>query len=204
MSSCPACSYTGSEHGVKVHFGRSHDGTLARTADCEVCGREFKVTDGRDNARHCSMLCKKVTESNCETRQGLARARHTRCKNCDEWFTTPGSDPSVFCEPDCQQKWRDDTGFMRGEEHPRYKYGVRDINLPRSLRQKVRARDDYCCQRCELTQKQSLEQYGCKLHVHHIVPRRQFETQEEANKMNNLTSLCPKCHGIVENEQTGV
>jgi predicted HNH restriction endonuclease len=37
-----------------------------------------------------------------------------------------------------------------------------------------------------------------------MTPRKEFEEQSKANEMDNLVALCPPCHGVEENEQTGV
>ena len=61
-----------------------------------------------------------------------------------------------------------------------------------SIRQQVLIRDHYQCQLCYTTESSSL------MHVHHIVPFRNFSDAEEANQMDNLTTLCPSCHERVE------
>jgi predicted HNH restriction endonuclease len=43
---------------------------------------------------------------------------------------------------------------------------------------------------CGITSKE----LGKEMDVHHIIPFRLFDSDEQANKMNNLVSLCPSCH----------
>ena len=64
----------------------------------------------------------------------------------------------------------------------------------KSIRKKVRERDNFTCQRCGITEKK----LGHALPVHHIIPLRKFDSWKEANVFSNLVSLCPKCHGTVE------
>jgi DEAD/DEAH box helicase domain-containing protein len=61
-----------------------------------------------------------------------------------------------------------------------------------AIRDRVRARDAYKCQVCgtlETTRRHD---------VHHKLPFRAFTSKEEANRLENLTTLCPSCHKKVE------
>lgn len=49
----------------------------------------------------------------------------------------------------------------------------------------AQTRDDNRCQDCGSTKN---------LHVHHIIPFRTFDSREEANKLDNLLTLCATCH----------
>lgn len=58
-------------------------------------------------------------------------------------------------------------------------------------RRKARERDHYTCQDCGITE----DEYGRELSVHHIIPFRQFENYQEANRLDNLITLCESpCH----------
>jgi 5-methylcytosine-specific restriction endonuclease McrA len=39
-----------------------------------------------------------------------------------------------------------------------------------------------------------------ELHVHHIIPLREFDEPEEANTLSNLVTVCTSCHGEVEGD----
>lgn len=67
-------------------------------------------------------------------------------------------------------------------------------------RNKVRARDRYQCTRCG-----RLEEPDRQHDIHHITPFREYgyipgqnENYLEANRLENLTTLCPSCHHAVE------
>jgi DEAD/DEAH box helicase domain-containing protein len=63
----------------------------------------------------------------------------------------------------------------------------------KKIREAVRARDNYRCQICGAPES------GNRQHdVHHKIPFRQFTRREEANRMENLTTLCPSCHHKAE------
>ena len=60
------------------------------------------------------------------------------------------------------------------------------------IRDRVRARDRYTCQVCGAVE--ASRQHD----VHHKVPLRVFTSLVEANRLDNLTTLCPSCHHKVE------
>src|SRR5258706_3323784 len=60
------------------------------------------------------------------------------------------------------------------------------------IRDRVRARDGYKCQVCGAPE--TTRQHD----VHHKTPFKAFISREEANRLENLTTLCPTCHHQVE------
>jgi DEAD/DEAH box helicase domain-containing protein len=60
------------------------------------------------------------------------------------------------------------------------------------IRNAVRQRDQFRCQVC------GLQESGKAHHVHHKTPLRSFRSLEEANRMENLITLCPNCHKLAE------
>lgn len=48
--------------------------------------------------------------------------------------------------------------------------------------------------------KREETQDGRSLHVHHLIPLREFDSYEEANKLSNLVALCAEHHVVVEYE----
>ncbi|HZJ23689.1 MAG TPA: DEAD/DEAH box helicase [Anaerolineales bacterium] len=60
------------------------------------------------------------------------------------------------------------------------------------IRDRVRARDGYKCQVCGAPE--STRQHD----VHHKTPFRAFTSMAEANRLENLTTLCASCHHKVE------
>lgn len=77
----------------------------------------------------------------------------------------------------------------------------RGPNWPQQ-RDRARQRDRYRCRRCG-AQERPRRQH----HVHHVVPFRDFgwvpgqnENYIRANKLDNLITLCPVCHRLVEQQ----
>jgi DEAD/DEAH box helicase domain-containing protein len=60
------------------------------------------------------------------------------------------------------------------------------------IRDRIRARDNYMCQVCGTPE--TTRQHA----VHHKTPFRAFNSIVEANRLENLTTLCPSCHHKVE------
>ncbi len=68
------------------------------------------------------------------------------------------------------------------------------------IRERVRARDKYTCQVCGAVENgpSSALRTGRQHDVHHKVPFRAFPSYLEANRLENLTTLCPTCHHKAE------
>jgi len=66
------------------------------------------------------------------------------------------------------------------------------------IRERVIRRDDESCQQCGVSRERQREEYGVDLHVHHRVPFREFSNRDEANHMQNLVTLCQRCHGTAD------
>jgi transposase-like protein len=85
-----------------------------------------------------------------------------------------------------------------GSEHPHWKGGPAQYGpgWNESKRQAVRDRDDHTCQdsSCSVTQQDHLNEYGQKLHVHHLRKARDIEDPEQRNAKQNLITLCVDCH----------
>ncbi|HHE38291.1 MAG TPA: DEAD/DEAH box helicase, partial [Candidatus Cloacimonetes bacterium] len=58
----------------------------------------------------------------------------------------------------------------------------------------VRERDEYTCQNCQAIEKEK------HFDVHHKIPFRSFVSKKEANKLDNLITLCPACHREAEKQ----
>lgn len=96
-----------------------------------------------------------------------------------------------------------------GENHPHWKEEIESLpwapNWPQQ-RQRALNRDDFECQTpgCGVTREIHRNRHEKDLHVHHIVPRRQFVDDQEnydakrANALSNLVTLCREHHRFWE------
>jgi DEAD/DEAH box helicase domain-containing protein len=78
-----------------------------------------------------------------------------------------------------------DQGLWRSDAN---KYGANW----KAQKEAARERDEYTCQNCGVVED------GRAHDVHHKVPFRAFPGFEEANRLENLASLCPSCHRRTE------
>lgn len=106
-----------------------------------------------------------------------------------------------FCNHECKGLWMSE--HIRGKAHPRYIGGITFDRGPNWQRQKTaaRKRDDYTCQYCGI----HLSMYTRQLDVHHLRPFREYgyisgqnKNYREANRLDNLISLCKRDHALAE------
>ena len=122
---CPleGCGYQGSEHGLKVHYGRSldHPGSLSDNYyNCVVCGDEAYNRDGRKSARCCSYICSAVDRSNFDTLSDYWFARVDVCDYCGDVFEHTPSKSRRFCSEECTTENRKSTGNFVKKSNPRW------------------------------------------------------------------------------------
>ena len=182
-----------------------YPGELYEPRKCRNCGIEIEYkrgTPGGDmlSGFCCGSQCEKayrIESANTERWEKWDHANeriNTNCKHCDKTIKRPRGSVergrrNHFCSKYCQA---------------RYHYGdVTDDMGPNWTTQRYRTldRDGYECQRCGMTNVECQNKYETSLNVHHIVPRREYNDLAEANKLDNLVSLCPSCHQIEEHEE---
>lgn len=108
----------------------------------------------------------------------------------------PSKRPEIRSKISEVLKYRFKLGIMRSyalDKNPAWRGGISfepyspDFNSV--LKKSIKERDNFSCQKCGMTEKQSLEKYDNPLAIHH----------KDFNKKNsspdNLETLCHKCHG---------
>ena len=165
---------------------------------CNVCEKVFAVSPSLDRIKHCSEACYRESRRTGKTPNCI-------CSN-DGCVNTFYKAPSLqkihtwnFCSRDCMAEKYITSGMFSGENSATYVglygdrrkkyYGENWLNQRRLARE----RDGYCCQLCEISE----DEYGQELSVHHITPFVLFLDFRDANKLENLQSLCEPCHRIV-------
>lgn len=155
-----------------------------KTVTCEYCHKTFNCHT-RLNRRYCSKECFY------EARKEAHRKTFT-CQYCNREFikviypSKVKNEKYLYCSPNCRNKAR---GFS--DSHFR-SYG----DGWKSQWHKARQRDNNRCQVCGLEHNWALRQI---VDVHHIIPIRQFNGDyAKANHLDNLVSLCRKCHRALE------
>lgn len=176
---------------------------------CPECGCIFKRLAYYVRVKHkrnpsgniyCSDKCARLG------RWGRTRSKEVHCSYCGKPFTRQenqlrnrGSGISKlgnFCSTVCYHKWRSEN--LTGEDSPNwkggyhYEYGGSHWKRQRRL---ARKRDCHTCQDCGITE----QEWGYELDVHHIVAYDLFDDPKEANHLDNLITLCRKCHAKYHN-----
>lgn len=186
--------------GKRDMLHRPNETPTTISIDCDNCGKSFERAIGEYN-RNVRNGLKQFCGYDC-----LKEYRGTHvwltCMECGNIFSRYKSEAekheSAFCSTECMIS---NTTFRpNGKSHYRFING--DSSYRRGpgwnvARRKVRERDNFTCQICGITEKET----GKALDVHHIVPYRNFEDSKEANRIENLISLCSPCHHREEAEQ---
>lgn len=76
-----------------------------------------------------------------------------------------------------------------------------------AAREVVLERDGQQCVICGCTQQEHRDcddLFGAGLHVHHIIPAREFDVLAEAHDGNNLITLCGYCHRKADSGQFSI
>jgi len=120
-----------------------------------------------------------VKNNNCldcnkKIKKGYKRCHSCACKNI--WNTS---------------KKMNNRNFI-GKNNPNYKGGLSNFPYPiefnEQLKEKIRKRDNYTCQNCNMTEEEHIIVSGIKLIVHHI------DYNKKNCKEDNLISLCNWCN----------
>jgi len=162
---------------------------------CAECGKSVRVKP---------YLMKRLKRHFCDWQCLAAYRQHTVmywpprkrvqviCAICGTTFSrTPSTVRQTnLCGYNCWMKWMAGRG-KPGSSNPSWRGGHPYYRGPNWRRQRTKAmsRDGHRCLRCG-------HQFG--LRVHHIRPFSLFEDYREANALDNLRTLCNKCHGVEE------
>jgi 5-methylcytosine-specific restriction endonuclease McrA len=199
-SVCPTCGKSlKSVKGKRQHHKRAHGESIAKTdVDCSRCGdshtRWRSQLDG--GPYYCSEGCR-IAELN-ENQDPEYNREIVSCsycgKNIERRVSRIERSEHLYCDRECANNGHSER--VSGKGNPRWVGGYDSYYGENwnKQRDKTRERDNHTCQRCGITEKE----LGRQLSVHHKIPFRKFDSHKEANKLDNLISLCGSCHGIVE------
>ena len=157
--------------------------------ECVICQREFPSPLRYSKRLYtCCKYCENV-------RNGLLKTKgfYRLCKVCDKpiWVMSCHAKTKLYCSQVCKSLSQTFCDSLIPED---LKTGGKKYYGPNWLQQRKRARkrDNYTCQNlsCRITE----DEYGQELSVHHKVPFVYFNDYLEANKLDNLISLCEPCH----------
>jgi hypothetical protein len=162
---------------------RTSDPLKQTASTCPTCGKSFTYYLCWPRT-YCSHSCR-------NTALNLRSSYQALCDQCGKEFETIPSQSARFCSQACWGGWM--SVNRAGENSSNWRggydayYGATWYPARRAARER-----DGICQDCGI----SPDILGKELDVHHIAPFRRFgrERHEEANRLDNLVSLCPTCH----------
>jgi len=203
---CPDCGKElSTEQGRDSHRSQMHDWSRMVEVICDWCGDRFerkRSVESQTDQSLCSQECNAKFQSehySGENSQAWERGPPTfECEVCGSTFEGNTSNANLYCSRECQVEARD---FPSGEEHPNWNpdyewwphYGANWSEQ----RKKARERDGRC-QVCGIPSWAYRCLHGQALDVHHVTPFEEYDDQKEANKLENLMTLCASCHNTVE------
>lgn len=204
---CPTCGEDkfSCEQSMKSHHKQAHGESIAgRSVNCENCNKEKSVLPTyyeQFDRFFCDEQCRGEWRS--ENMSGEDSWHYEKvsldCSYCgDDIEKQPymlERSSEHFCSRECQSKWQSESGINTGKNSPLWKGGGRYYgpNWPQ-VRKEIRERDNQTCQNCGI----EFDEYESGPAVHHIKKLRDFDTYKEANKRENLVSLCQSCHMELE------
>lgn len=192
---CPTCGDEfSSEYGVKQHHAKTHGESIAgEPVDCDNCDktvRKKKDTIEKWENLFCSDECR-FEYTRGENHPDYDRV-DVECDWCGEDAekyprTIRKDHENTFCDMKCRNEYYRNGGIPTGEDHPSWKGGY--INPYgrgwEKMRERVLELDEHQCKSCG-------EQKN--LHVHHINSVRNFDNEKDAHYLENLVTLCDRCH----------
>jgi len=182
--------------------------------ECPVCGDEFSRLESQvKRAKHanvCSRECLYKARSmgiigrEVDGGYDISETTETReCKHCGDSFETTLSEDYKHCSRECFLSAHSDR--MAGEGNPAYidgsSYENRGNHGPHWDKERLRCyeRDNFTCRRCGekcISKSDYNGENGAKIiQAHHI-------DKDGGNDLENLLTLCARCHGEVEGGAT--
>lgn len=160
---------------------------------CVICNRDFQVPYcHRDVITTCCKYCQDL-----KIAWTKMKGRYVLCRVCDKPIWCQPGKTHRYCSKKCKDLAVSIYAWERNTHMPRTgrkKYYGPNWHQQRRL---ARERDGFRCTRCGVHENE----YGKELSVHHKIPFVYFDSYIEANKLENLVSLCEPCHRKVHSEE---
>lgn len=179
--------------------GENHptwDGGKIET-DCEECGDTFLVKPYKFNDPTIGRFC----SEDCFNKYQTSDLVELECPWCGDGFEKEPwlvRHDNTFCSRKCYKEWLSEV--RKGDKNPAWDGGKADwygTNWPQQRRAALE-RDGFECQSCSMDAEEHREKYTNQLNIHHITRFKDFDSWEEANRLDNLITLCHGCHKAAE------
>lgn len=152
---------------------------------CKSCARKLRIEeksshyiDGRTKAKHYCI----EEDCNNEITYQTWKYGKGRCRYC----ANKGKR-----SPNFGKIGKEAYNYVHGKGYEPY-----PLEFNNQLKESIRKRDDYICQKCFITEEEHLIVYGIKLGIHHI-----DYNKKNCNK-DNLITLCNECNTRVNANRT--
>lgn len=174
---------------------------------CDYCGEDFYNRDKR--SRFCCADCRLYGMKNDPVKCKNCGAVYCSIKSrCIDGMLSFISAKMRTCSAKCHNDWirnnperkRKISEAFTGKKHPAWLGGLSHDVLGRrgfnwkNHREKAIKRDGGKCVACGMDRKAHKEKYGSDIEVNHIEPFRNFINHRDANKLDNLETVCKSCH----------
>lgn len=181
----------------------------SRSRLCPCCGVSFGGVAGvSSNKKYCSEVCRRKAElvgsvscKVCSTEfsaikrvyDGRVRwyVKDSKRKTCSDECL------NIFYRTDKDRKEKISKAF-EGEKHPNWQGGTHNVGSRGAgwlkIAEACRSIYNYKCDRCGMSQDDSVIKGWGKLQVNHIIPFHQWLNKNKANSQSNLEALCKSCH----------
>lgn len=158
---------------------------------CKSCSN-FVVRRKSNFCLKCILKWRKIPENNPRYGENLKgknnphyktgkTLKNGNCKDCKKKLKTWHSKRCNSCANSIKTlKYWDKVGRTDQPKYPR--------EFNNKLREKIRSRDNYTCQNCNMLDEEHLIVYSRHIHIHHI------DYNKENCKESNLITLCQGCN----------
>jgi 5-methylcytosine-specific restriction endonuclease McrA len=160
--------------------------------ECAECGHEVRVKPAKYEQQD-RFFCSRECLGSWQSSETVVQ----QCPNCGSEVERKPYEfkgERGFCDSDCFSEWL--SKQRKGEENPQWAGGKPEYYGEdwQEIRRRAVERDDEECQCCGISRDAHIKRFGRDLEVHHIIPIRTFDEPNEANTMDNVVTLCQKCH----------
>lgn len=169
--------------------GNYKDGKYCPPFCCKNCGKEISLTGflGKGRCKKCAnrlsiILRTKIRRIFKGSSHPCWKGGKPKCIDCRKRLASYNS---TYCDK-CKYLGKRNPNYIHGKGNDPY-----PLEFSSRLKLKIRKRDKFTCQKCNLTEEKYFKKYNRKLTIHHV------DYDKQNCKENNLITLCCQCNNKV-------